>query len=431
MRGTMMQFPLTLCHLVRRAERLFPGSEIVTRLPDESLHRRSYGDFCRRVRRLGAALQTLGMQPGDRIATLMWNDYAHVEAYFGVPCAGGVVHTLNIRLHPDDLIYIVRHAGDRFLIVDDVLLPLYEKIRHGVSFERVIVVPLAGARVTEPFHDYEALLRSASPLVLVDPDENDAAGMCYTSGTTGRPKGVVYTHRSLVLHSLANSTVDYLGLGNNDTVCPVVPMFHVNAWGLPYTTVMMGAKLVLPGPHLDPESLLDLYERERVTVTAGVPSVWHGILQALQNEPKRWRLAEGLRMVVGGAAPPESMIRGFDDLGLQVVHGWGMTETSPVGAVNYTKREIGALSRDERCALRTKQGVPLPFFEVRAIGAAGEVPWDGASLGELQVRGPWVAEGYYELADQADKWTVDGWFRTGDIVAIDASGYVRIADRSK
>jgi fatty-acyl-CoA synthase len=308
---------------------------------------------------------------------------------------------------------------------------LYETLRGEAQFERVIVVPLSGAAVAPGCEDYEKLIAQATPFTPPSLDENDAAGMCYSSGTTGRPKGVVYSHRSIVLHSLATATVDYLGLGHADVVCPVVPMFHVNAWGMPFTAIMMGAQLAFPGPHLDATNLLDLYESEQVTLTAGVPTIWMGILQALEKEPARWRLAPGLRMVVGGAAAPEAMIRAFDRFGLRIVHGWGMTETSPVGTVNFMKRETGALSDDERYAVRAKQGVPLPFFEARAMSAAGEAPWDGNTMGELQVRGPWVAASYHDHAAEADKWTGDGWFRTGDIVTIDPSGYVKITDRIK
>lgn len=431
MQSTMMQFPLTLGHMLERGGKLFGCSEIVSRLPNRELHRYSYQAFHRRARALAGALQRRGLRRGDRVATLMWNHYAHLEAYFAVPCAGGVLHTLNLRLHPDDIAYIARHAGDRFLIVDDVLLPLYEKFRDKAAFEAVFVVPLSGAGPAADLQDYEALIAEASPFDPPMLDENDAAGMCYSSGTTGTPKGVVYSHRSMVLHSLATATVDYMGVAHADVVCPVVPMFHVNAWGIPFTAVMMGAKLVLPGPHLDAESLLDLYERERVTLTAGVPTIWTNILQSLENNPGRWKLAPGMRMVVGGAAASEAMIRAYDRLGLRVVHGWGMTETSPVGTVNCLKRELAALSEDEQYALRAKQGLPLPFFEVRAMGADGEAPWDGVSMGELQVRGPWVAARYHDSGSASGQWTADGWFRTGDIATIDAAGYVKITDRLK
>jgi fatty-acyl-CoA synthase len=425
---------LTLTHVLERAGRLYGDSQIVSRLPDRSLHRHSYRDFYRRTRALAGALQALGLQKGDRVATLMWNHYAHLEAYLAIPCAGAVLHTLNLRLHPDDIAYIANHAGDRFLIVDDVLLPLLEKFKAQVKFERIFVVPLTGQAVPAGYENYETLIAGDASFVPPVIDENDAAGMCYTSGTTGKPKGVVYTHRSIVLHSLATATVDCLGLSNRDTLCPIVPMFHVNAWGTPFTAAMVGATVAFPGPHLDAVNLLDLYESEKVTLSAGVPTIWMGMLQALQKEPTRWALQNNLRMVCGGAAAPESMIRAFDQFGLRVIHGWGMTETSPLGAVNFIKHELDGLSADEQYAVRAKQGVPPPFVEVRTMSENGEAPWDGTSMGELQIRGPWVASAYYgqhELPAEQDKWTDDGWFRTGDIAIMDAHGYIKIADRIK
>jgi len=431
MRSTMMKFPLTLDHLLERGGQLFAESEIVSRLPDKSLHRYRYADFHRRACALGSALRRLGLKRGERVATLMWNHYAHLEAYFGVPCAGGVLHTLNLRLHPDDIAYIARHAGDRFVIVDDVLLPLLEKLRGHADFESIIVVPLTGAAVNGSYEDYEKLIEGARPLRVPPLKEDDPAGMCYTSGTTGRPKGVVYSHRALVLHSFAAALPDVMGLANADAVCPVVPMFHVNAWGIPFAGVMVGAKLVFPGPHLDAMSLLDLYQAEEVTLTAGVPTIWTSILQALEADPTRWRLVPGLRMVVGGAAAPESMIRAFDRFGLRVLHGWGMTETAPVGTVNYIKREVRTAGEEERYALRAMQGVPLPFVEVRAMTEQGPAPWDGQTMGELQVRGPWVAASYHDPGEDTGKWTDDGWFCTGDVVTIDPRGYIKITDRIK
>jgi len=427
----MMNYPLTLAHILDRAGRLFCASEIVSRLPDKSLHRHCYRDFHRRALMLGGALQAAGLKPGDRVATLMWNHYAHLEAYFGIPCAGGVLHTLNLRLHPDDIGYIADHAGDRFLIVDDVLLPLYEKFRDKVKFERVIVVPLTGGAIAASYENYEEFIRDAAPLHAPPLDENAAAGMCYTSGTTGRPKGVIYSHRALVLHSMACAMGDILELRQSDSLCPVVPMFHVNAWGLPFTGAMVGCKLVFPGPHLDAINLLDLYQSEQVTMTAGVPTIWMGILQALEQSPARWKLMPAMRMLVGGAAASEAMIRAFDRFDLRVLHAWGMTETTPLGTTAYLKRSLQGLSADERYTYRAKQGLPAPFVDVRAMTDDGEAPWDGTTMGELQVRGPWIAASYYQLAAEADKWTPDGWFRTGDVATMDAEGYVKITDRTK
>ena len=431
MQSTMMDFPLTLAHVLTRAGTLFGAAEIVSRRPDKTLHRYHYRDFHRRALALGGALQAAGLRKGERVATLMWNHYAHLEAYFAIPCAGGVLHTLNLRLHPDDIGYIADHAGDRFLIVDDVLLPLYEKFKHQAKFERVIVVPLTGQPVAAGFDNYEGFIAGNAVMQAPALDEYDAAGMCYTSGTTGKPKGVVYSHRALVLHSMACAMGDTLGLKQADSVCPVVPMFHVNAWGLPFTGAMVGCKLVLPGPHLDALSLLDLYQSEKVTFTAGVPTIWMGILQALEKNPAQWKLTPGMRMVVGGAAAPESMIRAFDRFDLHVLHAWGMTETTPLGTTAHLKPALAGLPADERYAYRCKQGLPAPFVEVRAMTDTGCAPWDGTTMGELQVRGPWIAASYYKLATEADKWTDDGWFRTGDVATIDAEGYVKITDRTK
>jgi fatty-acyl-CoA synthase len=424
--ATMMDVPLTLDRLVARSEKLFAPVEVISRRADKSLHRTTFGVVCARARRLAEALARWGLKPGDRVATLMWNHSEHLELYLGAPLAGGVVHTLNLRLHPDDLTYIVNHAGDRLLVVDEVLLPLLEKFRQRVQLEKVVVVPSRGGG------DYEALLSTATghwtPPVLA---EEDAAGMCYTSGTTGQPKGVVYTHRSNALHALSVALVDTLALSHRDTLLPVVPMFHANAWGLPHAATMVGTKLVLPGPHLDAVSLLDLMESERVTCAAGVPTVWMAILEALEKEPGRWKLAPDVRMVVGGSAAPEAMIRAFDRQGLRVVHAWGMTEMSPVGSVSQLGPDAASLSEDERYAQRARQGRPTPWVDIRAMSASGEVPWDGKTSGELHVRGPWVARAYYQNQEALDRWTEDGWFRTGDVVTIDAAGSIKVSDRSK
>ena len=432
----MMDFPLTLDHLLDRAARIFPRVELVSQLPDKSKRRHGYADLRRRARGLAKGLLDAGLQPGQRVATLMWNHHAHLESYFGVPIAGGVYHTLNLRLSPSDLGWITRHAEDRFVIVDDVLLGLLATFRDQAPFERVFVVRLTDAPLPEGTSDYESLIAE------VDDDwrgpvlgENDGAGMCYTSGTTGRPKGVIYSHRALILHSFASAMTDSLELSQRDTLVPMVPMFHANCWGLPFTATLVGAKQVFPGPHLDPTSLLDLYASERATVSAGVPTVWLGIQALLEQNPGRWPLEPGMRMIVGGSAAPESMIRAMDQLGLRVIHAWGMTETSPLGTVAQLKATMRDASEDEQYRVRASQGVPVPFVDIRAVSEAGEVAWDGKSMGELQVRGPWVASDYHrgpgDDEDWADKWTADGWFRTGDVVTIDGEGYVKICDRTK
>ncbi len=430
MDGLMMDYPLTVPLLLDRAARYFPEAEVVSRRPDRSLARSSYGEVWRRANQLAGALARLGVGRGGRVATLSWNNARHLEAYFGVPLMGGVVHTLNPRLSAEDLTYIVNHAGDSVLLVDDVLLPVLDQWRGQVNLKHVVVWT-NGTQAPDGMIDGAELI-AAEPEEFARPrlDELEAAAMCYTSGTTGRPKGVVYSHRAIVLHSLASATTDGLAIGQREVVCPVVPMFHVNAWGLPFTATMAGCKQVLPGPHLDPESLLDLYAQEDVTFTAGVPTIWLGMLQALEKEPDRWKLG-AIRMVVGGSAAPESLIRGLDRHGLQVVHGWGMTEMSPIGTLSWLKRSLEELPEDQRYAYRAKQGLPLPFVETRIMGEMGESPWDGEAMGELEVRGPWVASGYYRAPELTGKWSEDGWFRTGDVATIDSEGYVKLTDRTK
>jgi fatty-acyl-CoA synthase len=434
MHGLIMDYQLNIPAMLRRAELLHFDRELVSRRPDASLHRYTYGQMIPRAKRLTVALQKLGLKPGDRAATFCWNHYEHLEAYMAIPCAGGVLHTLNLRLHESDLEYIASHAGDKVAIVDDVLWELFDKFRAGSGIEKVIVVRTAGRPLPPGTYDYEELLADAdeSDFEYLDIDERAAAAMCYTSGTTGKPKGVLASHRAVVLHSMASSMTDTLGLSERDTVMAVVPMFHANAWGLPFTCTLIGAKQVFPGPHLDPPHLLDLLAREKVTVTGGVPTIWLGMLQILDENPGKYDLSSVRAIVTGGSAAPRSMIEGFAERhGLHMLHSWGMTELCPVGTVGTMPQRLVDAPKSEQYDFKSRQGRPCPLVEIRARNENGLIPWDGQSMGELEVRGPWIASGYYNRPDAQTSFTDDGWFRTGDIVAIDPFGCLHLQDRAK
>ncbi len=432
MQSTMMRTPLNVSHLLERCRLYFPTREIVSRLPDKSITRTTYAALYDRARRLAAALTRAGVTPGTPVGTLMWNSTWHMEAYFGIPVAGGVLHTLNLRLSPEDIAFIIADAGDRIVLVDDVLLPLWEKVRPLVTVDRVIVVPTSGAAVPDGYEDYEAFIaEDAGDFRYPDLDENAPAGMCYTSGTVGRPKGVVHSHRAIVLHALSVALPDCLDLSVHDSVFIVTPMFHVNAWGIPFAGAMVGCSLSLPGPHMGVEDLLDIMQAEQTTLALGVPTIWMAIQQALDREPDRWRLRRGMRMMVGGSAAAPTLIGALEDHGLAIKHGWGMTELTPVGTLSWLKPEHIDLPPAQQYEIRARQGLPIPLMELRIMGEDGPQPWDGTSVGELQVRGPIVTRGYHNQPDDAEKLTADGWFRTGDVATIDGEGYMRIADRTK
>ena len=433
MNGLMQDVPLSIPMIIRRARDLYSDKEIVSRRPDKSLARTTYGETIARAGRLALALRGLGVRSGDRVATLAWNNARHLEAYFAVPSFGAVLHTLNLRLHPTDLAYIVNHADDQVVLVDRVLWPLWEKVAPLVQVKHVIVLSDEGETPPGAI-DYEALIAGigAERFHFDDIDERVASAMCYTSGTTGRPKGVLYSHRSAVLHTFMSLASDSCGIVERDVMLPVVPMFHVNAWGFPYTCAFVGAKQVHPGPHLDPVSLLDLMAGERVTMAAGVPTIWLGILHALDQNPGAYDLSAMRMTLVGGAAPPESMIRGFKQRhGVVVQQGWGMTEMSPIGTVSRLQSKHDIAPEHEQFHQLAKAGYPVPGVEIRARSEDGLVGWDGTTMGELEVRGPWIVGEYYKPEDSVTQFTDDGWFKTGDIVTIAADGCVTITDRSK
>jgi fatty-acyl-CoA synthase len=433
----MQDRPLALTHFFDRAERLFPKKEIVT-ASHEGIERTTYGEWADRTRRLGDVLDTLGISDDGRVATFGWNTARHLELYFAAPCSGRVLHTLNIRLFPEQLVYIVNHAEDEVIFADRSLLGLltplldrFETVRHLVVMDDgkgEVPSPDGGRRV----YDYEDLLGQAEPVEWPDlDDENRAASMCYTSGTTGNPKGVVYSHRSTYLHTMGTLQADSLGARESDVILPVVPMFHANAWGLAHAAVASGAKLVMPGPDLSPPAIAELIESERVTVAAGVPTIWMGVLPELKG-----RDTSSLRVIpCGGSAVPKVLSEGYrEQTGLPIFQAWGMTETSPIASTCTIKTYLADELDDDAIAdLRATVGLIAVGVDFRVVDpdTLEPKPWDGDARGELQVAGPWIAREYYNDDRSPQSFTTDGWLRTGDVATVDPEGYIRLVDRTK
>jgi len=432
MLGKMMSQPLTISSLIAHAGRYHGATEVVSVETDGHVARSSWGEVERNARRLASALGKLGLRTGDRCATIAWNNRRHLEIYFGVAGAGLVCHTINPRLAPEQLIYIINDAEDQVLFLDQTFLPAVAKL--GAHLKSLKHIVLMGPRNEEAaamvpgLMFYDDLLDGAdADYQWPDLDENLPSSLCYTSGTTGNPKGVLYTHRTTVLHSIGGNQPDGLAIAARDTVLPVVPMFHVNAWGVPYIAAAVGAKLVLPGPKLDGESLVRLIDAEKVTLALGVPTIWMGLLAALQSTGSR--AASLTRTVVGGSALPPSMIPKFQEYGVDLIHAWGMTETSPLGTMNSLLQKHVDLPPDEQAKVRLGQGRPPYGVELRVLDDEGAVlPEDGTAQGHLQIRGHWIVDTYYGSDTSA---LTDGWFDTGDVATIDPDGYLIIRDRSK
>jgi fatty-acyl-CoA synthase len=433
MHGLIMDYPLTLTHFFERTRRLFPTKPVATRVPGQPLFRYTYADFADRVCRLAGVLPDLGVGPGDRVGTFAWNSHRHLELYWAAPLSGAVLHTVNIRLSPRDIAYIVNHAGDRVLFVDASLWPVIEPLRPELrTVQRYVVLPDAAAALPAGVSDYEALLAGARPVAdWPRLDEGQAAGMCYTSGTTGHPKGVVYSHRAIFLHSMAVAMTDSLGVCERDVILHVVPMFHANAWCIPYAGVMVGATQIFAGPAPQPRDIVELVQAERVTFVGAVPTVWIAVKELVEKEG--FDLSSIRCLPIGGSAAPRHLIELYEKkFGVPMTHAWGMTETTPLGTVSRLKSYMEAWPDEPRYAVRAKQGYPVAGVDIRAVDEQGrEVDWDGRTMGELQVRGPWVARSYYENPEGAAQFTADGWFRTGDVVTIDPEGYIQITDRTK
>ncbi|WCK53173.1 long-chain fatty acid--CoA ligase [Aneurinibacillus sp. Ricciae_BoGa-3] len=431
----MMKYPLTLHSIFERAEKFFPKKEIVSR-GSHGIFRYTYAQYCRRTRQLGSVLAALGIKRGHRVGTFAWNNHRHLEAYFAIPCYGAVLHTINIRLSTDHIAYIINHAEDDLLLIDEDLVPIIEKVQDQLHTVKAYIIMSDNKDIPRtslsPAYSYEDLLSEGNPGFQFPDDigEDEPMGMCYTSATTGNPKGVVYTHRSTYLHTMALGLADSIGVSETDVCMPVVPMFHVNAWGFPFAGVWFGSKQVLPGRAPTPAILADLIEQERVTLTAGVPTVWLGLAKVLREGNHD---VSCLRTVIcGGSAAPQGLIREYEStFGIPFIHAYGMTESSPIITVSRLKSYQVTLSEEERMDIRAKQGLLIPGVEGRVVRYDGkEAAWDGLDAGELWLRGPWIADEYYK-DERTEETFIDGWYHSGDVAVIDEEGTIKLVDRTK
>ncbi|GAF17430.1 medium-chain-fatty-acid-CoA ligase [Bacillus sp. JCM 19046] len=430
----MMNTPLTIPPMLERAERYFPAKKVVSRT-QEKTHRLTYKEIGKRTRALASVLVELGLKRGERVGTVAWNHHRHLEAYFAAPGIGAVLHMINMRLSPDHLVYVINHAEDRILLIDEDLLPLIEAVQDQLTTVHTFILLSDKEQLPKstlaPLYSYESLLEkgnSAFPF-LDDIDENEPAAMCYTSATTGKPKGVLYSHRGITLHSLVQGMVDTTAISERDVCMPVVPMFHVNAWGLPFSATFYGATQVLPGPQFTPQLLAELIEQEKVTFTGGVPTIWLGLLQVIKKG--NYDLSSLRGVVCGGSAAPKSMIEAFEkELNIPFFHAYGMTETSPIVSFSSLKSHQLSWAEEDRYNVRAKQGMAVPLIEIKGVNENGEIAWDGNEMGELLIRGPWIADQYHE--DERSKEAFrNGWLHTGDVVTIDEEGSIKIVDRTK
>jgi fatty-acyl-CoA synthase len=433
MNGLMMNFPLTTNYILEYGNRVFPHKHIITKQPDGSTYKYSYHDMYRRTMKLANALKNkLGIKPEDRVATFAWNNYQHLELYYAIPAMGGICHPLNLRLSVDQISFIINHAEDRVVFVDATLLPLFQQVApHTPNVEHYILLNAPkDIETTLPntMHYEDLIADESEEFEYAETTEETAIGMCYTSGTTGDPKGVLYSNRSTYLHAMALNMPNATGIGTNDTVLLIVPQFHVMAWGFPYSCMMIGADMVMPGPHLNPKAIIKAINDEGITTANGVPTIWQGVYAEMKNGAK---IPSFRSLLVGGSAFPKSLIKGFqEDFNIEAVHAWGMTETSPLGTLSRLQKHHENLSTDEKYDLLAKQGVEMLGVEIRIVTDDGTVaPRDGKTVGEIEVQGNWVVSSYYKA--ESDNFTEDGWFKTGDVGTLDVEGYMNITDRTK